>query len=75
MATAYRFRTCEIAADDYRTSQRWATIEAIHRVQGEPTSEGVEVSKGILGREVDAMTDRGFDALHQRRGDFPSHVR
>jgi hypothetical protein len=61
MAKVYRFRTWDITNDCYQQSGRWATKEAIERVSGEATSEGVEVDDVYLGKEVDGMTARGFD--------------
>ena len=75
MAIVFRFRTWDIASDCYRDSQRWATKEAIQRVMGVATSEGVEVDANYLGREVDGMTDRGFDAHHPPSSDFQKYVR
>jgi len=75
MAIVFRFRTWDIASDEYRNSQRWATEEAIERVQGERISEGVEVDDRFLGQEVDGMTARGFDPHHPPTGDFPNYVR
>ena len=61
MATVYRFQTYDIINDVMKTSQRWATREAVERVCGEIVGEGVEVDNSVLGREVDGMTERGFD--------------
>jgi hypothetical protein len=61
MATVYRFRTWDITNDCYQPSNRWATEDAIKRVMGQITSEGVEVEDRFLGQEVDGMTARGFD--------------
>lgn len=52
MTIVYRFRTWDIANDEYRNSQRWATKEAIARVMGEPNSEGMEIHDRYLGGEV-----------------------
>lgn len=75
MATVYRFRTWEIATDTFRTSQRWATMEAIERAGGEPITNGVEIDDNYLGHEVDGMTARGFDPANPPTNEFRSRVR
>jgi hypothetical protein len=65
MATVYRFRTWDIVNDCYSESRRWATREAIERVQGEIISDAVEVDDSLLGGEVDGMTARHFDPFAQ----------
>jgi hypothetical protein len=74
MAVVYRFRTWDITNDCYRDSARWATREAVERVSGEATSEGVEVDDKFLGREVVGMTERHFDPRHPPSADFPDFV-
>jgi len=75
MTTVYRFRTWDITNDRYSESQRWATKEAIERVEGEFTSEGVEIDDKFLGHEVDGMTARTFDARHPPEDGFQRRVR
>jgi hypothetical protein len=75
MAVVYRFRTWDIINDQFHTSGRWATKEAIAGVHGEAISEGVEIDEHYLGREVDGMTERGFDASNPPHGRFQNKVK
>ena len=60
--TIFRFRKYNISSDENQISRRWATREAIARIGGEPFEDtAVEVDASLLGREIDGMTDRGFD--------------
>lgn len=70
MAIVFRFRAWDITNDCFRDSQRWATKEAIERVSGEAIGDGVEDNDKFLGREVDGMTERGFNPHHPPRMDF-----
>ena len=59
--TIYRFKKYDISSDEYQKSRRWATLEAIARIGGEPLEDTALVDAAVLGREIDGMTDRGFD--------------
>ncbi len=74
-SVVYRFRTWDITNDCFRESGRWATKEAIERVRGETISDGVEVDDVYLGKEVDGMTVRGFDARNPPQSGFNNQVK
>ena len=66
--TIYRFKKYDIATDEPVLSRRWATTEAIARVNGtamKDTATVVDVS--VVGSEVEGMTVRGFDP-HAQHG-------
>jgi hypothetical protein len=74
MVRVFRFRTWDIANDCYQQSRRWATKEAIERVNGEITSDSAEVDERYLGGEVDGMTARGFDPFKPASAGFQTRV-
>ncbi|GAB2886056.1 hypothetical protein GCM10027093_21400 [Paraburkholderia jirisanensis] len=57
----YRFKRYDFVSDEYQTSRRWATEDAIKRVCGEPVGQPIEIDDSLLGREVDGMTERNFN--------------
>jgi hypothetical protein len=60
--TIYRFTMYDITADAPKKSSRWATREAIARVNGNVLEEtAVEVEASVVRSDVDGMTTRGFN--------------
>ena len=57
----YRFERYDINSDEWARSRRWATAEAIGRVCAQPVGDPVEVDQSVLGRQIEGMTERGFD--------------
>ena len=57
----YRFRKYDVNSDEWQTSRRWATAEAIVKVGGEAVGDPLSVDESLLGGEVDGMTDRAFN--------------
>jgi hypothetical protein len=75
VATVYRFQVWDIRTDQFQASTRWATREAIDRVGGEITSEGVQIEERLLGGDIRGMTTRNFDARRPSWADFQISVR
>jgi hypothetical protein len=60
--TIYRFTKYDITTDAPRQSSRWATREAIVRVNGNVVENtAVEVEASVVVSDVDGMTTRGFN--------------
>jgi hypothetical protein len=57
----YRFEKYDVNCDEWQTSRRWATEEAINAVGGRRKGDPVEVDSTMLGQEIDGMTDRSFN--------------
>lgn len=57
----YRFQKYDINTDEWQTSRRWATVDAIVRVGGRPIGDPLNVDESVLGGEVAGMTDRAFN--------------
>jgi hypothetical protein len=64
MATVYRFEAWNILTDCFHQSMRWATKEAIKDACGRALGDGIEVDDRFIGREIEGMTERGFDPRH-----------
>jgi hypothetical protein len=66
--TVYRFQIYDIDTDETRKSRRWATAEAIKRVNGEALKDtAIDIDASLVGAEIPGMTARGFDP-HSRSG-------
>ena len=60
--TVYRFKTWIGQADEYFTSTRWATPEAAAKACGSIIEgTGIEVDESAVGREIEGMTERGYN--------------
>ncbi|MCP3713558.1 hypothetical protein M3I54_43175 [Paraburkholderia sp. CNPSo 3274] len=71
----YRFQKYDISTDEWQTSRRWATAEAITRVGGRLLGEPLNVDESVLGGEVDGMTDRAFNPNSTIGGVFQQTVK
>lgn len=60
--TIYQFRLYDIAADESRTSRRWATLAAIERIHREALEDtATEVDAAVVSSDIPGMTERGFN--------------
>jgi hypothetical protein len=60
--TIYQFTLYDITTDGYRKSRRWATREAIERLQGEVLERTeVSVDERALASDIAGMTTRDFN--------------
>ena len=58
----FQFELYNITTDAMAKSRRWATREMIERLGGKILEEtAVDVDSSMVGREIDGMTDRGFN--------------
>lgn len=72
--TVYRFQKYDITSDTMRTSQRWATREAIAEVRGKVLEDtAIEVDADCLKSEIEGMTPCDFDPVTAKS--FQTQVR
>jgi hypothetical protein len=59
----YQFQTYDIHSDTIRQSKRWGTLEGIEvlGVGAQATGDGIEVDARFIGREIEGLTDIGFN--------------
>ena len=58
----YQFTIYDISNDNLKKSRRWGTREAIARIGGSVLEEtGVEVDASVLGRQMDGLSEIGFN--------------
>lgn len=57
----FRFEKYDITIDEWQTSRRWATEDAIEEVGGRAIASSVQVDQTVLGGEVKGMTNRDFN--------------
>ena len=57
----YRFRMYDIASDEFRTSTRFATLNALGNIRGaEVLGRGINVDASDVGGDIDGMTVRDY---------------
>jgi hypothetical protein len=63
MPKVYQFQTYDIRSDTVRVSKRWGTLKGIKElgVGAQTIGDGIEVESRYLGREIEGLTDVGFN--------------
>lgn len=73
--TVYRFQMYDVHSDQMQTSRRWATLEAIEEVHGQPLIHtAIEIDASHVGDEIEGFTACGFNPSSQISVGFQTQV-
>ena len=63
MPKVYQSQPYDIRSDTVRVSKRWGTLKGIKElgVGAQTIGDGIEVESRFLGREIEGLTDIGFN--------------